>query len=130
MVAQIIGSEAVSIGGQIAKGLGEPMISFVVQPGRYKYPNRKRTAGGKVKMGKRVFVPSPHFPGGIRISFPAWFVATVGIAVIIYGVGGIQKILSGERLNKQEEASLNDIVALTVGGPVGLAVYKLLGIEE
>lgn len=91
------------VGQWVAKGLAEPMFSFIIQPGKYKYPNRKKLASGKVKMGKRKFIPSPWWPEGIRISFPTWFVFMVGIPVVIHFLGGFEKVMSGLGIEMTEE---------------------------
>lgn len=107
MVVEMVGpEEVVSLSQQIAKAASEPMLRFTIQPGKYKYPNRKRLSTGKVKMGKRVFIPSPIFPAGITLSFPAWFVATVGLAMILHLVGSLEKLARGEKLTEDEQAGL------------------------
>ena len=116
------------LGNMIAKGLSEPMIRIKIQPGRYKYPNRKKLKNGKVQMGKRKFVPNPMYPEGFQISFPAWFVATVGIGVVIYAVGGIENILSGGKPSKKEKSAVDTIFDVwSYTSPVGIA-GKALGL--
>jgi hypothetical protein len=114
------------IGELIAQGVSEPMFRVRIQPGKYKYPNRKRLKSGKIQMGKRQFVPSPTFPDGIILSFPAWFVATVGLAVLIYAIGGVEKIISGVKPSDEENEALNQLL-LSAANP-WVAGAKALGL--
>ena len=108
MAAAVVGEGVKGIGQMIASGMTHPFFHFRILPGSYKYPHRKKDyRTGKVKMGKREYVPDPRFPDGITLSIPTWFVASVGLLVVIQGVIGLKKLLSGESLSLKEEKTLD-----------------------
>ena len=124
MVDSEIADPTLGLGQLVSKGLSEPMLRFRIQPGKYKYPNRKRKSNGRVVMGKRQFIPSPTFPEGITFSFPSWFVATVGITAVIIAMGGIEKILQGAEPSEKEWNAMDLVICTT---PIGIT-GKYLGL--
>jgi len=113
-------AQAVTGAGQMIAGAATyPMLHFVIQPGRWRYEKRKNDKGKYVR-GPRYFEPNPRFPEGVRFSIPSWFVLIVGLPVIIYAIGGIDKVLSGIEPNEKEEVSMWDAAragaAVATGG--------------
>lgn len=97
----VVEAKAVTgIGQTIAGAFTHPIISFRTQPGRFvgsrKDPNRK-------------FIPNPRFPDGVYWSFPAWFVAIAGMAVLVRAMGGMEKILEGLEATDKEKKAMEDL---------------------
>jgi len=85
---------ALSIGEKFVDAASREVLSCDYQPGVYR--RNKKT-------GSKEFVPNPHFPRGVHIGFPAWFVATVGIGAAIVILQAMGKTLSGLGLSRKEK---------------------------
>lgn len=97
---------------QTATGaITHPMLDFTHYPGKWV---------GKKGDPKRHWVPSERFKDGIHWSFPAWFVAIVGISLLVTALGGISKIFEGVMPTKKEKKAIEDVKFVIGAGPLGL----------
>lgn len=94
----MVGEAVTGIGQKVAAALSHPMLTFRLQPGRY-----------KKHAGKKEFVPNPAFPMGIDFSVPAYVVLIVGLVVLVNAIGGLSKLISGLKPTTPEEQAMESL---------------------